>query len=108
MATKRERRCSASSISRTISARSVPSPTARTRIDSGAPRLIVPANTRSPGVTRCGTVSPVISAGVELTHAAAHRAVRADALAGRDQDLLAGLELLGPHAAGGAVGQEQG
>ena len=41
---------------------------------NGAPRLIVPAKTRSPGPTRCGTVSPVIRLRVELAGAAARRA----------------------------------
>src|SRR5215207_9325513 len=46
-------------------------------------------------------------AGVELAAGRAHRTVRADALARRDQDLLPGLELLGPYAARAAVGQQE-
>ena len=74
---------------------------------AAAPRLIVPANTRSPGATRCGRVSPVIRLVSSSPAPSAHGAVGADPLAGRDQDLLPGLELLGPHAAGRAVGQDE-
>ena len=61
----------------------------------------MPANTRSPGATRCGTVSPVIRLVSSSPAPAVTRAVDADPLAGRDQDLLPGLELLRPDAAGG-------
>ena len=56
-------RCSArqcrASIKRTISANNVSSPAAVTVNSSGASRLSVPANTRSPGLTIAGKLSPV-------------------------------------------------